>query len=125
MLTMTDELSEAAANAADDFELKRRITVVRLLRAGFSYTEVAETTGMAIPSIRRVQERYRLHGIDGLRDRRKRALRLSADQRAALKRALDDGEIVTSGAAVRRWLQAKLDRRVSRRRAQQLLAEAS
>ncbi len=127
MLTV-QELADAA-RATSDNEMKRRIDVVRMLVAGFTHAEIEWTMCVAVSTIRDIEKRYAATGLDGLRDRRRRGFRLSEDQNAALKRALagppPQGEMAWTGASVRRWLQRTYDRRVSDRRARELLAAAA
>lgn len=129
MTTLTAQQLTDASNACTEHETKLRIDVVRMLVAGFIPYQVAAATGVSVSMVRDVERRYKTMGLDGLRDRRKRALRLDDEQKALLAKALKGpppaGETSWNGASVRRFIAATFDRRVTNRRGRELLAEAS
>lgn len=118
-----------ASRATGDPEMRRRIDIMRMIVAGFTPAEIERSLDVAPSTVRDLEKRYAAHGLDGLRDRRRRGLRLSPDQEEHLKRAIagpvPPGELSWSGPCVRRWLQQTYDRRVSDRRARELLAAVS
>jgi putative transposase len=85
-----DELRRLA-RAGRDAKQVRRLLALAAIRDGGSRTEAARTGGLQI--VRDWVLRFNAEGPDGLIDRKApgKAPRLSAEQRAALARAVEDG----------------------------------
>jgi putative transposase len=87
-----DELRRLA-RAGRDAKQVRRLLALAAIRDGGSRTEAARIGGVGLQIVRDWVLRFNAEGPDGLIDRKApgKAPRLSAEQRAALARAVEDG----------------------------------